>query len=173
MYLRLESATTMRRQLTWILVTAAMVFPSAIDAYQADKPTQPQRDSRQQDDPQRRKWWLNPDDRKELGLTDEQSNQIDKIFESTMPSQRAKWREFEQLEDDLQKMFKESTVDVAAFTQKVTQVEKMRAELATTRSTMLYRMRQVLTAQQRPKLDALLKARSEARRRQSDKSDHH
>ncbi len=107
----------MRRQLTWILVTAAMVFPSAIDAYQAEKPTQQQRDSRQQDDPQRRKWWLNPDDRKELGLSDEQSNQIDKIFEATMPSQRAKWREFEQLEDDLQKMFKESTVDVAAFTE--------------------------------------------------------
>ena len=162
----------MRRQLTWILVTAAMVLPSALDAYQADKPTQQQRDSRQ-DDPQRRKWWLNPDDRKALGLTDDQANQIDKIFESTMPSQRAKWHEFEQLEDDLQKMFKESTTDVASFTQKVTQVEKMRAELATTRSTMLYRMRQVLTAQQRPKLDALLKARSEARRRQSDKSDHH
>lgn len=162
----------MRRQLTWILVTSAMVFPLAVEAYQqADKPTQ-QRDARQ-DDPQRRKWWLNPDDRKELGLTDDQSTQIDKIFEATMPSQRAKWREFERLEDDVQKMFKESTVDMATFTQKVTQVEKMRAELATTRATMLYRMRQVLTAQQRPKLDALLKARSEARRRQSDKSDHH
>jgi Spy/CpxP family protein refolding chaperone len=70
------------------------------------------------------------------------------------------------------KMFKESTMDMVTFTQKVTQVEKMRAELATTRTTMLYSMRQVLTVQQRPKLDALLKARSEARRKQSDKSDH-
>jgi len=163
----------MRRQLTWILVSAAIVIPSALDAYQAqpEKPAQ-QRDSRQQDDPQRRKWWLNPDDRKELGLSDDQSSQIDKIFESTMPSQRAKWREFERLEDDLMKTFKESTMDMVTFTQKVTQVEKMRAELATTRTTMLYRMRQVLTLQQRPKLEALLKARSEARRRQSDKSDH-
>jgi Spy/CpxP family protein refolding chaperone len=150
---------------------AAIVLPSAVDAYQAEKPSQP-RDSRQ-DDPQRRKWWLNPDDRKELGLSDDQSSQIDKVFEATMPAQRAKWREFERLEDDLMKMFKEGTLDVATFTQKVTQVEKIRAELATTRTTMLYRMRQVLTAQQRVKLDALLKARSEARRKQSDKSDHH
>ena len=150
----------------------AVLLPSAVDAYQAEKPDQ-QRDSRQQDDPQRRKWWLNPDDRKELGLTDDQSGQIDKVFEATMPSQRAKWREFERLEDDLMKMFKEGSLDVTTFTQKVTQVEKMRAELATTRTTMLYRMRQVLTAQQRVKLDALLRARSEARRKQSDKSDHH
>jgi Spy/CpxP family protein refolding chaperone len=151
---------------------AAVLLPSAVDAYQAEKPAQ-QRDSRQQDDPQRRKWWLNPDDRKELGLTDDQSSQIDKVFEATMPPQRAKWREFEKLEEDLMKMFKEGTLDVPTFTQKVTQVEKIRAELATTRTTMLYRMRQVLTAEQRLKLDALLKARSEARRKQSDKSDHH
>ena len=162
----------MRRQLAWILLMTAVLLPSAVDAYQAEKPAQP-RDSRQQDDPQRRKWWLNPDDRKELGLTEDQSSQIDKVFEATMPAQRAKWREFERLEEDLMKMFKEGTLDVATFTQKVTQVEKMRAELATTRTTMLYRMRQVLTAQQRVKLDALLKARAEARRKQSDKSDHH
>ena len=108
----------MRRHLTWTLLVTAVLLPAAVDAYQqAEKPAQ-QRDSRQQDNPQRRKWWLNPDDRKELGLSDDQSSQIDKVFEATMPAQRAKWREFEKLEDDLMKMFKEGTLDVATFTQK-------------------------------------------------------
>src|SRR5688572_4998866 len=34
------------------------------------------------------KWWLY--DRAELGITDKQSSDIDRIFESTMPGQRAK-----------------------------------------------------------------------------------
>jgi Spy/CpxP family protein refolding chaperone len=154
-------------------MATTVALPLVTAANQTEKPQQPQRDSRQ-DSPPRPKWWLDPNDRKELGLTDDQSAQIDKIFESTMPAQRIKWREFERLEDDLSKLFKEGTVDATTFTQKVTQVEKMRAELATTRSIMLYRMRQVLTPQQRPKLEALLKARSEARRKQqADKSDHH
>src|SRR5687767_13825251 len=45
------------------------------------------------------KWWLY--DRAELGITDKQSSDIDRIFESTMPGQRAKREELERLEADL------------------------------------------------------------------------
>jgi Spy/CpxP family protein refolding chaperone len=161
----------MARQFAWILVAAIISVPAGLAADQADKPRQ-QRDSRQQDGPPRWKWWLNADDRRELGLTDEQSAQIDQIFESTMPPQRAKWREFERLEKDLSKLSKDGTADIATFTQRVTEVEKLRAELAATRTVMLYRMRQVLTAEQRPKVEALLQRRAEARRKQSDRTDH-
>jgi Spy/CpxP family protein refolding chaperone len=161
----------MARQFRWILVAAVIALPAGLSAHQADQTDKPKpRDSRPQDPP-RWKWWLNADDRQELGITDEQSARIDQIFESTMAPQRAKWREFERIEDDLSKMSKEGKADVATFAEKVTQVEKLRAELATTRTVMLYQMRQVLTAQQRPKVEALLRQRAEARRKQPAKTD--
>ena len=162
----------MRTQFAWILAaTIIAATAGTVAAQQRKSPNNSVAPRATPEAPARWKWWLNPDDRKELGITDEQSAQIDQIFESTMPPQRAKWREFERLEDDLSNISKEGKADVATFTQKVTQVENLRAELSITRTVMLYRMRQVLTPQQRPKVEALLKARSEARRKQSDKSD--
>ena len=162
----------MRTQFAWILAaTIIAATAGTVAAQQTEKPQQPRDATSPPEAPARWKWWLNADDRKELGITDEQSAQIDQIFESTMPPQRSKWREFERLEDDLSNMSKQGKADVATFTQKVTQVENLRAELSITRTVMLYRMRQVLTPQQRPQVEALLKARSEARRKQSDKSD--
>ena len=46
---------------------------------QADRPAEGQRD--------RWKWWL--DDRAEIAITDKQSADIDMIFETTLPAQRA------------------------------------------------------------------------------------
>jgi Spy/CpxP family protein refolding chaperone len=167
----------MARHFRWLSIIAANALLFAPSSFASERQQQggghdqrQGRDSRPQD-PHRWKWWLNPDDRRELGITDEQSAQIDQIFESTMPAQRAKWREFEKLEEDLSKTIKDGTIDVALLTQQVDRVEKMRAELATTRTVMLYRISQVLTPQQRSKVEALRARREEARRKQSDKSD--
>jgi Spy/CpxP family protein refolding chaperone len=118
---------------------------------------------RPQDGPRDRwKWWLY--DRAELGITDKQSADIDKIFETVIPGQRAKRQELERLEDALAIMVKENTADVTTVAQHVEKVENIRAEYNKTRTVMLYQIHRVLTADQRAKLERL-RARREAERK--------
>lgn len=117
------------------------------------------------------KWWINPEDRREFGITDQQSAQINQIWESYAPAARERVRELEKLEADLAQTIKEGKVDVATLTQQVARVEKLRAEQTTYRTVMLYRIMQVLTPEQRPKVEALLARRAEARRRQQSERD--
>jgi Spy/CpxP family protein refolding chaperone len=123
----------------------------------ADRPP----DSQQPRD--RWKWWLY--DRTELSITDKQSAEIDKIFEATIPSQRAKREELERLEDALAIMVKENKADVATVTQQVEKVETLRSEFNKTRTVMLYRINLLLTADQRAKLERLRARRDEERRK--------
>jgi Spy/CpxP family protein refolding chaperone len=124
-------------------------------------------DAVQQDGPPRWKWWLHPDSRKELGLSDKQSKKIDEIWESTAPPQREKWHELERLEEALAKTIKENTADVTVVAQQVEKVEKLRAENTAARTVMLYRMRLLLTPEQRVKVDEM-RARMDAERKRQD-----
>jgi len=119
------------------------------------------------DGPPRWKWWLHPDTRKELRLTDQQSKKINEVWESTAPKLREKWHELEQLEDSLAKMMKEYTVDVATVAQQVEKVEKLRAENNATRTTMIYRMHLLLNPEQRVKVDEMRARMEEERKRQN------
>ena len=112
------------------------------------------------------KWWLY--DRAELGITDRQSADIDRIFEETIPGQRAKREELERLEGALAIVVKENRADVATVAQKVEQIESLRAELNKTRTVMLYRINLLLTPDQRAKLERLRARRDDERRRGSD-----
>jgi Spy/CpxP family protein refolding chaperone len=127
--------------------------------------TQPARD----EGPPRWKWWLYPDSRKELRLTDKQSQKINEVWESTAPKLREKWHELEQLEDALAKMMKEYNVDVATVAQQVEKVERLRAENTATRTTMIYRMHLLLNPEQRVKVDEI-RARLEAERKKRDEA---
>lgn len=118
-------------------------------------------------DPPRLKWWLHPESRKELRLTDQQAREIDQIFESTMPKQREKWHELEKLQEALSLTIKENTADVAIVTKQVEKVEKLRAEHNVGRTIMIYRMHLVLTPEQRTKLDAI-RTRLEAERKRQE-----
>jgi Spy/CpxP family protein refolding chaperone len=109
------------------------------------------------------KWWLY--DRAELNITDKQSADIDKIFETAIPGQRARREELERLEDALAVTVKENKADVATVAQQVEKVENLRAELNKTRTVMLYRINLLLTADQRVKLERLRARRDEERRR--------
>jgi Spy/CpxP family protein refolding chaperone len=119
------------------------------------------------DGPPRWKWWLHPDTRKELRLTDQQSKKINEVWESTAPKLREKWHELEQLEDTLAKMMKEYTVDVSTVSQQVEKVEKLRAENNATRTTMIYRMHLLLNPEQRVKVDEMRARMEEERKRQN------
>ena len=166
----------MARHLTWIL--AALLLGASAQAYaRQDAPQEERggregrqpRDSRQ--DSNHWKWWINPEHRKELSITDEQSAQIDRIFESSMPPQRAKWREAENLEATLSRTLKESVADVPTVKEQVERLEKLQAERRVMRTIMLYRMNLLLTPEQRVKLEAFRKRREENQRRQPDRRD--
>jgi Spy/CpxP family protein refolding chaperone len=167
------------RHLAWALLAAFAVAPAlravepaqppgppAAPAGQAEKrPEEKQSREGRSQDPPRSKWWLHSESRKELGITDTQSAEIDKIYESTMPAQRAKWRERNRQDELVSKLLKEHVADVATVTQEVDRLEKLEAEVRTTRLVMLYRIHLVLTPEQRTKLEAFVKRREENRRR--------
>jgi Spy/CpxP family protein refolding chaperone len=166
----------MARQTAWIL---AIVFAYALPATAAglcdQSPQHQPKDERsspnRNEQRSRWKWWLH--DRAELGITDEQSAEIDRIFESTIPQQRETRRELDQMEKTLEKMIEEGTADVAVVEQQVDKVEALRARANRTRTVLLYRMHRVLTAEQRAKVQALVERREADRRRQSDQDRKH
>jgi Spy/CpxP family protein refolding chaperone len=111
------------------------------------------------------KWWLY--NRAELNITDRQSAEIDKIFETTMPGQRTKREELERLDAALATMTSENKADVATVQQQVDKVENLRAEMNKTRTVMLYRINLILSPEQRVKVRELIEKRrnSDASRR--------
>jgi Spy/CpxP family protein refolding chaperone len=161
----------MAGQIAWMLSVALLsAAPSSVvpvcDQQQqrpahdaAKKPEAPSGNS------QRVKWWLDPESRKEIGVTDQQSKQIDLIFESTMPKQRERLREIETLREALSETIKANTADVATVALQVEKVENVSAEFRKIRTMMIYRMNAVLTSEQRAKLEKFEeKMRARARR---------
>ncbi len=118
---------------------------------------------------QSHKWWLSDKYKSELGLTAQQSGQIEDIFQATLPKLRSGWRELDRLEGELSKLIAESRVDESQVAQMVDRVEAARAELGKTRTLMLYRMNRVLSPEQRVKLKALHEQWERDRRRPTDK----
>jgi Spy/CpxP family protein refolding chaperone len=112
------------------------------------------------------KWWLH--NRAELGISDQQSAQIDQIWESTVPSLREMRKNVEALEEALSKTVKAYSVDVATLGREIDKVERARAEYSKTRALMLYKIDLVLTPDQRTKVRALREKR-EAERRKDDR----
>jgi Spy/CpxP family protein refolding chaperone len=166
------------------LFAALTAWPPSAFACTPDSPTRPgdrrhdrqqvgqqanadkSRDNREPRD--RWKWWLY--DRAELGITDKQSVEIDKIFELTMPQQRVKREELERMEAVLATLTTENKADVATVAQQAEKVESLRAEMGKTRTVMLYRMNLLLSPEQRVKVKALIDKRNAERGKNSDSS---
>jgi Spy/CpxP family protein refolding chaperone len=114
---------------------------------------------------QRFAWWRTEAVVAELGLTPDQTSRIDKIFQAMRVEARQELDELERLEGKLSRLI-ETDADEAMVVRAIDRVETARATLSKTRSLMLLRMRQVLTADQRVKLTALQKRWDEDGRRQ-------
>jgi Spy/CpxP family protein refolding chaperone len=169
----------MNRHLAWVFVIALAGPPAAsadttCDHHQGPGQNPPQTAGKpasgQQDGQARRKWWVDPQSRKELNLSDKQSAEIDKIFEAIAPKQRELWHEVERLDAELAKTIKDSTADPSAVSQQADKVERLRAELNKNRTVMLYRMNLVLNPDQRAKVKEMHDKREEARRKEGDKN---
>lgn len=142
------------RVLVWLLAAVPLVpvaeaTPAACPA--SNDQTQPA----QQDQHSRRKWWQDDRLRAELGLTDQQAQEVEQIFQAAVPRLRAGKEQLDQLEADLSKMIRERTADESAVAQAIDRVETARGELNKHRQLMLYRMHRVLTADQNAKLRAI------------------
>ena len=99
-------------------------------------------------------WWQDEAFKKSLNLTNEQANQIEKIFQDTRPQLRQQMNDVDVLEDRLSKMIAKNQAEPQIIKQ-ISEVELKRSALNITRSVMLYQMRQVLKPQQRTDFDVL------------------
>ena len=150
-----------------------MVFLGSTGASAAPLCEQQQRsegrkpDATQEEGPPRWKWWLHPETRKELRLSDQQSKKINEVWESTAPKLREKWQELEKLEDGLAATIKAYSADQSIVAQQVEKVEKLRAENNATRTVMIYRMHLLLNPEQRVKVDEM-RARMDAERKRRE-----
>ncbi len=99
-------------------------------------------------------WWRDAQFQKELSLSVDQSGKIDAVFQQTIPVLRQKKSDLDAQEDELSRMIA-ANADEAAVTRQVDRVEAIRANMNKMRTLMLLHMRQVLTPEQRVKLNKL------------------
>jgi Spy/CpxP family protein refolding chaperone len=99
-------------------------------------------------------WWRDAQFQKDLSLSTEQSSRIESVFQSTIPQLREKKAELDQQEAELSRLIA-ANVDEAQVIKQVDRVEAIRASLNKTRTLMLLHIRQVLTPEQRVKLNQL------------------
>jgi Spy/CpxP family protein refolding chaperone len=107
----------------------------------------------------------------ELGITNQQSTEIEQIFRANLPKLEASKDKLDKLEAALSQTIRDNTADLATVAQQVDRVESVRADLYKTRTLMLYRMRGVLSADQRAKLKQIMDRADAARRKSSDQND--
>ena len=112
---------------------------------------------------QRYKWWQDQRFQKELGLTSEQSERLEEIFQKHQPTLRERMQALDRAEKTFDELV-ESGDDTAVLGQ-VDVVEAARAELSKTRTLMLLRMRRSLTADQWAKFTALAQSVRDSRQR--------
>ena len=99
------------------------------------------------------RWWLSRDIQRELRLTPQQVNRIDEIFQSNLAERRSLRRKLDELEKQLSALVDSATADDGDAGALIQRVEAARARRNVARMTMLYRIRQVLTPEQRKRLD--------------------
>ncbi|MFB3852489.1 MAG: Spy/CpxP family protein refolding chaperone [Vicinamibacterales bacterium] len=113
------------------------------------------------------KWWQEEKFKTELGLSSEQVARIDGIFTSTLPKLRTCYRNLERLENQMNDMISSGEVTEPELIKQIDAVETSRSELSKERTLMLYRMRQVLTPEQRSKMKTMHEEWEKDRRRYS------
>ena len=99
-------------------------------------------------------WWKDAQIQRDLSLTADQTAKIDAIFQSTISLLRQKKEELDRQEDELSKLIA-TGADESLVTRQVDKVESIRANMNKMRTLMLLHERQVLTPDQRVRLNKL------------------
>jgi Spy/CpxP family protein refolding chaperone len=101
------------------------------------------------------KWWQSDKFKADLTLAPDQITRLEEVYQGLLPKLTAGKEELDRLETGLSRLIAEGTAPEAEVMKMVDQVEHSRAELAKTRTLMIYRMHRILTVEQRAKMNAL------------------
>jgi Spy/CpxP family protein refolding chaperone len=99
-------------------------------------------------------WWKDAQFQRDLVLTAEQTARIDAVFQSTISQLRHKKEELDRHEEELSRLIATSA-DEALVIRQVDKVEAIRANMNKMRTLMLLHERQVLSPEQRVRLNKL------------------
>jgi Spy/CpxP family protein refolding chaperone len=99
-------------------------------------------------------WWRDAQFQKDLVLSAEQAARIDGVFQAAVSNLRQKKEELDLQEAELSRLIA-TNADELVVTRQVDKVEAIRANLNKMRTLMLLHMRQVLSPDQRVKLNKL------------------
>ena len=97
-------------------------------------------------------WWK--EFQKTLGMSDDQSSKVDAVFQAALPYLRQKRDELEAQEAELTRLIK-ADADETTVAKQSDRIEAIRGALNKSRTLMLVHMRQILTPDQRSKLNTL------------------
>jgi Spy/CpxP family protein refolding chaperone len=100
-------------------------------------------------------WWKTDPTRKDLGLTHEQSTKLDRIWSDALPTAQQNLDQLDRYESHLSKLI-ETDSDEIDILRAVDKIEALRATMNKNRTLLLVHMRQVLTADQRTKMNVML-----------------
>lgn len=103
---------------------------------------------------ERHKWWQSERVRAEVGLSDSQVQQIEAIFQETLPQLQAAKAELDRRQEVLTRLIEAGSADEAQIVDAIDRVETARSVAGKLRTLMLYRMHRVLTPDQRARLKA-------------------
>ena len=102
---------------------------------------------------QRHRWWQSDEVKAHVGLTDDQSAELERIYKRALPKLRESMRRLNAEEHALSQLVADMSVEEIDVTRQVDRVEAVRSELSKTRLLMVFRMYRVLKADQRDALD--------------------
>jgi len=115
------------------------------------------------------KWWQSDKFKTDLALSPDQITRLEEVYQGLRPKLTTGKEELDRLETRLSKLIAAGEAPEGDVMKMVDQVEHSRAELAKSRTLMIYRMHQILTVDQRAKMNALHE-RWEQERRQVRRS---
>lgn len=168
----------MRRVLIVVLATLVSATLAGADQQQRNgqpRPVKDQPGAGQREGPPgggpRFKWWQNDHIKAELRLTPDQSSKIEEIFQGQFATMKDVVDELMRREERLSNLISGADVTEAELLKQSDQVESLRSSLSKARTLMLFRMRRVLSPEQRTKLVDIQKAQDRERRmpRQPDR----
>jgi Spy/CpxP family protein refolding chaperone len=114
-------------------------------------------------------WWRDAQFQRDLSLTSDQTTRIENLFQSTIGALRSKKAELDQQEDELSRLIA-ANADESAVIKQVDKVEAIRSNLNKMRTLQLLHIRQVLTPDQRTKLNRIHDQWEKDHRRQQPRS---
>jgi Spy/CpxP family protein refolding chaperone len=99
-------------------------------------------------------WWMDPQLRQQLGITDTQSKLVEDIWQKSLPDLRKFRDQLIAMQDQVSKMILDGAPE-ASVTAQIEQTENTRAQANKARMGMIYRMYKVLNADQRAKVNVM------------------